>query len=566
MPEKIPAEGNQPVLIAKSKAIVFAQRFKSPVVAIVPDTNNWNDFGRGYFAKLYVVEGSSELFSAHIRIMFEGHNRSELALKHHIEEFGEIFHIEKVATPFVSLLPEEDMYGQMINLLGFDEGVSALRKLHDAVVLRLEGDDEALTALTYGEEFSIGVLRHGGAYSALRRGARHFTQHPRPAVEDSAQELEFVTKLPNSENEIEVGFDFTNKPVFRDRIAVLVGQNGTGKTQFLKSMVDGLINNNGAADPKALPRFTRPMNIHRALVFSSVPTDPFPRHIGAWEGIDYDYFPLNTSRNDGSETLLESLVALRFEANDISFKDGEERARLDILFDVLAELGIKRLCLPLRKRQEEDDLPGVIEIEGDSYLPIRRTLNEQNTLAAYQQIEWTGAPTVMDEAKVPRELSSGEVAMLRFTAQSIAAIETGSLLLLDEPETHLHPKYISDLIEILYSLLEATKSIAIIATHSAYIVREVSRENVKVLSLEDSILSFDTPRMQTFGASIDTISQFAFGDTNEQHHFQKVLVDWAQSVEPDIGLDGIIKEFGEHLNSESLSFIARSLNQAAEED
>lgn len=154
--------------------------------------------------------------------------------------------------------------------------------------------------------------------------------------------------------------------------------------------------------------------------------------------------------------------------------------------------------------------------------------------------------------------------MLRFATQSIAAIETGSLLLLDEPETHLHPKYISDLIDILYSLLRATKSVAIIATHSAYIVREVSRENVKVLSLEDGILSFDTPRMQTFGASIDTISQFAFGDTNEQHHFQKVLVDWALSVEPDIGLEGIIKEFGEHLNAESLSFIARSLDQVTQ--
>jgi energy-coupling factor transporter ATP-binding protein EcfA2 len=172
-----------------------------------------------------------------------------------------------------------------------------------------------------------------------------------------------------------------------------------------------------------------------------------------------------------------------------------------------------------------------------------------------------GAPSVMDGAKVQRELSSGEVAMLRFTSQSIAAIETGSLLLLDEPETHLHPKFISDLIEVLYSLLKATKSIAIIATHSAYIVREVSRENVKILSLEDGILSFDTPRMQTFGASIDTISQFAFGDTNEQHHFQRVLVDWAQSVEPEIGLNGIITEFGKHSNPESLSFIARSLNQ-----
>ncbi len=88
----------------------------------------------------------------------------------------------------------------------------------------------------------------------------------------------------------------------------------------------------------------------------------------------------------------------------------------------------------------------------------------------------------------------------------------------ERAETHLHPKYISNLIEVLYSLLKATKSIAIIATHSAYVVREVSRDNVKVMNVEDGLLSFDTPRMQTFGASIDTISQFAFGDTRHIGH------------------------------------------------
>lgn len=561
MYQKIPADGNQPVFIAKSKAIVFAQRSKQPVVAIIPDTNGWNDFGRGYFAKLHIIEGTSEIFKAHIRIMFEGHDRSEPALKQFIAEFGEIFLIEKVKTPYVSLLPEEDMYGQVIEALGFDNGVSALRKLHDAVVLRLEGDNQALTDLTYGEEFSVGVLRYGGAHSALRRGARYFTRDPIPPVDDSAQNFSLTTKLKNSKNEVKVNFDFEKKPVFRDRIAVLVGQNGTGKTQFLKSMIDGLVFKEGADFDGYQPRFTPPLSTHRALVFSSVPTDPYPRRIGAWDGIDYDYFPLNTARDDGSKTLLEALVALRFEGGTVQFEDGEETTRLDILLDVLQGLGLTRLCLPLRKRTEDDDLPNIIEIEGNSYLPVRQQFNEQNTLIAYQQIDWDGTPTLMDDKGLPRELSSGELAMLRFTAQTIAAIETGSLLLLDEPETHLHPKYISDLIEVLYSLLQATKSIAIIATHSAYIVREVSRENVKVLSVENGILSFDTPRMQTFGASIDTISQFAFGDTNERHHFQRVLVDWARSVEPDVGLEGIIEKFGEHLNSESLSFIARSLSQ-----
>lgn len=566
MSQRIPTESDQSVFIAGSKDLVIAKNFEYPVVAIIPDADGWNDFGYGYFARLYIIEGNSELFSARVRIMFEGYTRSEAALNNFIKEFGDFFDIEEVSNPFVSLLPEEEEYGQIIDVLGFDQGVSALRKLHDAVVLRLEGDEQALIDLTYGKEFSVGVLRHRGAYSALRRGARHFTPHPRSPIEDSAQKIEFVTKLLNSKNEIEVSFDFTAKPVFRDRIAVLVGQNGTGKTQFLKSMVDGLINMHHEGYPEVLPRFSYPANVHRVLVFSAVPTDPFHRRIGAWKGIDYDYFPLNTSRTDGAETLLGALVALRFEGKDIVLVDGKARDRLDILFDVLTRLGLERLCLPLRNRQENDDLRGVLEIEGRSYLPIQLGFNEQRTLAAYQQIDWKGYPAVINEKNERRDLSSGEVAMLRFSAQSIAAIETGSLLLLDEPETHLHPKYISDLMEALYSLLEATKSIAIIATHSAYIVREASREKVRVLKLKDGILSLDTPRMQTFGASIDTISQFAFGDTSERHHFQRVLVDWAHSVAPEIGLSGIIEDFGEHLNSESLSFIARSLNQRSQKD
>lgn len=325
---------------------------------------------------------------------------------------------------------------------------------------------------------------------------------PLSLFDDSAQSFTFATKLRNSENEVEVDFDFGEKPVFRERISVLVGRNGAGKTHFLKSLIDGMITDANEEEAEHSPRFTPPVKFHRTLVFSSVPTDPFPHHIGAWRGIDYDYFPLNTARNDGSESLLRGLVALRFEGKGIQLEGGEEVPRMNLLGEVLERLNLKKLCLPLRKRQVGDDLPNIFEIGGNSYLPISRILNETNTLAAYHQIEWSSSPIVMDDVGALRDLSSGELAMLRFSAQAIAAIETGSLLLLDEPETHLHPKFVTDLIQDLYSLLKATKSIAIIATHSAYVVREVSRENVKVMGVKDGLLSFDTPRMQTFGASI----------------------------------------------------------------
>ncbi len=64
--------------------------------------------------------------------------------------------------------------------------------------------------------------------------------------------------------------------------------------------------------------------------------------------------------------------------------------------------------------------------------------------------------------------------------------------------------------EILDNLLQSTRSIAVIATHSAYVVRETPRERVNILTLENREIVIDTPRMQTFGATIDSISPIRF--------------------------------------------------------
>lgn len=176
-----------------------------------------------------------------------------------------------------------------------------------------------------------------------------------------------------------------------------------------------------------------------------------------------------------------------------------------------------------------------------------------------QQIDWDRKTIILNDHMELRRLSSGEYAMLRFAAQAAAAIEQGSLILLDEPETHLHPNFISNLMEILDNLLQSTGSIAVIATHSAYVVRETPSDRVNVLTLEGRQIRIDRPRMQTFGATIDSISQFVFEDTTISHGFQKTLADWADHTGRELGLDGVIARYGVELNSESLSFIARRL-------
>jgi predicted ATP-binding protein involved in virulence len=114
---------------------------------------------------------------------------------------------------------------------------------------------------------------------------------------------------------------------------------------------------------------------------------------------------------------------------------------------------------------------------------------------------------------------------------------------------------------LLQELLEATRSAAIIATHSAYVVREVPRQRVRVLNLVGREITIETPRLQTFGASVDQISDFVFGDTSRHHRFQHRLEDWVAREGRQMGLEAITARFGHQLNTETLAYIADLLRR-----
>lgn len=556
MPEKIPADVPVDVFIARS-LLHLGNRAK-PFVAILPNRNSWNDYGRNFFAYLHIQPAARDAIDFSIRVMFQGRPRSEPVFDELLEQFGNVFPAEMIQKPFVSLLLEVDQYRQLIDSLGFEIGVSALRKINDATVARTEGINQQLLSLIEDEEFHIGALRNGGAYDALRRGSRFFRPDLPDAVEDAAIDFAFSARLPSADNPYTLPFRFNQRGIFRNRASVLIGRNGVGKTQLLKSIVDGLHSNH--PDGYRRPHFQPVFRPSRVLVFSSVPTDPFPRSIGPWHGIDYEYFAVNASQDNQTDSLLASLVACRKSGERISFGQNRNKSRMDVIQDALEPIGLwKRLCLPLRARRENDDLRNFIEVDGQIYFPFGRGLNELDSIRVIQQIDWSRKAAVLDDNKELRQLSSGEYAMLRFASQACAAIEQGSLLILDEPETHLHPNFISDLMEILDNLLQSTQSVAIIATHSSYVVRETPSQRVNVLTLENREISVDTPRMQTFGATIDSISQFVFRDTTISHRFQKTLADWADRTGRAIGIEGVVEQYGAELNSESLSFIARRL-------
>jgi energy-coupling factor transporter ATP-binding protein EcfA2 len=146
------------------------------------------------------------------------------------------------------------------------------------------------------------------------------------------------------------------------------------------------------------------------------------------------------------------------------------------------------------------------------------------------------------------ELSSGEISFLTFAAQVCLDIENGSLLLIDEPETHLHPQLVSSFSSLLNSLLSATGSIAILATHSVFVVREVFREQVTVLRRSpEGVTVAARPTLRTFGADPGAISFFVFGEDRPSSLASDVKANLAAT---DMSWDELYEEYGDELSLE----------------
>jgi predicted ATPase len=538
---------------------------------ITPDRDRWNDYGWHFFADLTVLrdpdrvarDGGEAELSLSIRLMFGTGDRTENNLDEIFAQHGPLVEVGKVE-PFCMLMRKPEDYGVLVDAIGYDAAVVALRRLGDVVVMQLEGGSPERIALMQMERFQFGMLRAGETFAAMRRGGRFLRPIPLIDVADAATSFTFAAQLPSARNHYVIPFDFAADVMMRNRISVLIGRNGAGKSQVLNRMVRGMTAE-GTGDGRHVVMHPWPVAT-RVLVFSSVASDPYPDTIPPWQGLDYEYFAMTRPLEAGSDALLAAIsMCMRTDARPI-ISEKRYITRLSLLQQVLERLGLWRTTyVPLQPARAKDVLSEAHVHDGQRYFPLASVdrLNESRLLSLGGAIDWTRPVMVFGGPAEIRHLSSGEVAMFRFAAQAVSAIEVGSMLLFDEPETHLHPNFISDFVDLLQDLLDTTKSVAIIATHSAYIVREVPRQRVRILNLVEGEVSVDQPRLQTFGASIDSISDFVFADLGVEHRFETILRDWARVHGPELGVEGIVQAFGHELNPETLSFIAQVLADEA---
>lgn len=315
----------------------------------------------------------------------------------------------------------------------------------------------------------------------------------RPDLVDLSFRYAFTLEGTPPPVEIPIQFDPTTDP--QRRVAVLVGPNGTGKTSLLFALASDFAQFS-EADSRA--RFVRPPRrlISRQVVVTNSAFD-LPRRSALPQCASLSIVGLRYSPHPWERSL-------QMWEKDNQDETGEDReaAWMDWLWNqfpspsALRRETVTRLSEPQRAdlevlRDERQDwskvLDGIIEPE------------RLERLIEYPDQEFD-------------KLSAGQKSILLVLAGLASRLDQESIVLIDEPEAHLHPHFLVLFSRALHLLLEDRRSFAVIATHSPIVLRDVPSDCVTVLWRDaDGQIRTRGLGLQSMGASQASLSADVFG-------------------------------------------------------
>lgn len=114
------------------------------------------------------------------------------------------------------------------------------------------------------------------------------------------------------------------------------------------------------------------------------------------------------------------------------------------------------------------------------------------------------------ETKQLDNLSSGEFAMITRFMELAGEVKESSLILIDEPETFLNPKWINEFIYLLKILFKNMNCHFILASQSPFIINNLHKEDIIKLKKVDNKVVCKYEEEETFGADFNTIVKEIF--------------------------------------------------------
>ncbi len=471
----------------------------------------WNDVGYVITFQVYVVSGKASARLGITKVLVKGCEntadwmRACAPIHNDRRDITDSMRINKV----VSLSSHVDFYKRMSSLS------------RASVELLLAGICDASYFYSNRSRFERwggfedAVCRSSAAKAVMRNGSQiALGQH----VSSNGFELA-VSPFQYGDS---VKFSFgNNRKVGEGNVNLLIGRNGCGKSRTLRRLVEQLTS-------RSERDYDNPF-IHKVVVAAYSPFEEFRSEAEVLGASD----PENEVGDDDVGRRRRSLVN---EYAYIGFRDPSGKFSLDwpkeasarALIRIIdmdfhnvawgAESRLRLLYRTLRQAFEFDAISlglvgggvALISEPGEDWSP--RSLVVDNIDLG------RGISFIKDDAVLG--LSSGQIIYSYLLPCLVAEVDDESLIVLDEPELYLHPTMELGLMKMLKVLLKATRSNAVIATHSGIVAREVDRSSILVMRKSNGFTSCDHPSIETYGESVDVIIGHVFDDYQQAKPFE----------------------------------------------
>lgn len=321
-------------------------------------------------------------------------------------------------------------------------------------------------------------------------------------------------------------------------VHVLIGRNGVGKTRMLHLMTKTLVASKHAAAQSGKFMWSKDSEDSDSP-FSNVVTVSF----SAFDEVEL--FPEQVSSNF---SIRYYYVGLR---KNLSEAPGHGKPKSP---RVLAKEFVASVRACLRGPRARRWRRALEMLEADPIFKEAEVVRLAKTLE--------GTATGVEPGSLFNKLSSGHKIVLLTMTRLVEVVEEKTLVLIDEPEAHLHPPLLSAFVRSLSDLLINRNGVSIIATHSPVVLQEVPKTCVWMLRRSGDVATAERPECETFGENVGVLTREVFRLEVAQTGFHRLLSD---AVAKGGTFESLSDTFNDELGAEARA-ILRALIIMRKED
>lgn len=445
--------------------------------SIVLYDDAWNDFSyKTMFHAVFCDENGDVSRIGDVKIYH--YNYDQARTENYGRPVSELLapRIEQLSGKFCSLGQSLKYYQNLKKFLPYDF-YEILKKLNDIAVFPKIREKYLME---HGVQTSL--LRDSSAEKALYEAAGLLETD---RLREKDMSFKYLARVPYALEPTELSFHFGRRESVPYRINILIGKNGTGKTQILTNLANSL---SGISDTAE----------NRASIFI------------------------------GSRPPVDKVISISYSAFDTFRKRPDEDSPYKSNSYVYCGIQSEHGTLSLNElHQNFENALSVVKEKGrlEAWSAVMSELIEEEHVALLSRI--------MDGERSDIHFSSGQHILICTITEALANIEKESMLLFDEPELHLHPNAVANTMRMLYRLLEEFDSYAIFATHSPLIVQETPSVYIQILSRVNNVLTVRHPDLECFGENITGITNDIFDVRSTESNYKTVLRQLSEQMTYD---------------------------------